>query len=512
MNISITETDNEVIVSFPFDNNLINRAKKVYPYKWDKTSRTWHYPILIREEVYNAFSLSCPPKRNRASFLIEEKPSSFLLKHQVQCLDIARNNPKYGFYLSTGTGKTVVAGEILKHKKSKAIIVAPLSTLRTVWERILNEFYPEIKYINLYSFNKEDREKIIKKDNSVHILNYEAFKIHYESILSAGYKCLIVDESSKLKGVTTQISKKLVKFSQQIESAYLLSGTPSPNSRMELYPQIDALSPGLLGYNFYSFRNHYFHALDRNGFKWAENLSTMQDFINRLRKVSISIRKEDCLDLPDKTYELREVEMTPEQSRIYKQMKNQLVADIGDITVVSPTVLTKIMRLRQITSGFIYHNDGSLRFSDSKFKVLNESLEEIGDNQIIIWAVFKEEVRKLLDMIPNSAGVYGDISQDEKSANIEDFKNGKYQYLIANPASMAHGQTLVNASYSIYYSLDWSGELWEQSNDRIYRYGQKNQCTYIILCCANTIDTIIYKKLQTKIEDSREIMNHLKQN
>lgn len=493
---------------------MVNKAKSVYPYKWDKNSKIWRYSSYLREAVYYTFGQICPPKPYKSTFTVEEKPSSFLLKHQRTGLDMARRNAKYAFYCETGTGKSLIAAEILKHKQCKSIIIAPLSILKSVWEKTINEFYPELnpQIINLYPLKKEDREKVIRGYNGIHICNYESFKIHYDTIMAAGYKCLIIDESSKLKGRTTQIAKALVQFGQKVESAYLLSGTPAPNTPLEYFSQLDLIAPGLLGYSFYAFRNRYFHSVDRNGFIWVEKKNMTSEFVERLKKVCMFVKKNDVLDLPDRVFITKEVEMTGDQLRIYKQMKRDFIAEIGEVMVISPTMLSKIMRLRQITSGFIYHKDGSVRFSTAKLEVLKETLEEIGDNQVIIWAVFKEEIRRLLEAIPDSRAVYGETaSQKEKDDNIEGFIRGDYKYLIANPQSLGHGVTLVNSSYAIYYSLDYSNEGYQQSADRIYRYGQKNQCTYIHLLCQDSIDEIIYKVLQRKIAGTAEILEHLKQ-
>ena len=305
----------------------------------------------------------------------------------------------------------------------------------------------------------------------------------------------------------------LVEFGQQIECAYLLSGTPAPNTKLEFYPQIDLVAPGLLGYSFYSFRNRYFHPVDKNGYIWEENRSMKDDFIDRLRMVCTFVKKEDVVDLPEKVYEIRTVEMSDEQKRIYKSMKTKYAAEVAGEVILSPNVLSKIMRLRQITSGFLYYNDMPLKFADSKLKVLLEVLEEIGDKQVIIWCNFKEEIRTILKVLGDKAvAVYGEIhSQEEKDMNINLFKEGKVQYLVANPASLAHGVTLTNTSYAVYYSLSWSNEQWQQSQDRIHRIGQKNNCTYIVLICKNSIDGVLYRALQKKDKEGREVLEYLKQ-
>ena len=536
LEITIAETDSEVYVRFPYDINLIARAKSVFPSKWNKQLRAWVYSSLIREDVYRAFCKECPPKHIKSCFAITEETSPFLLSHQRQCLEIARFHPKWGFFAQTGTGKTVIAYEIIKHKKDKTLIVAPLSTLNRVWIRIAEELYPDFyilpypltpkhapidqqsraMVINLYPHKKPVREKIIHHDNGIHIINFEGFRIHSKAIMEAGYKMLILDESSCLKGRTTQISKGLVKFGQQVESAYLLSGTPTPNSSLEFYPAVDLIAPGLFGYSYYTFRNRFFHAVDRNGFTWMESKEYGEDFKNRLKKVCIFISKFDVLDLPERIEEERECEMTGPQRSAYIEMKEELMTEIEGIEVISPTVLSKIMKLRQISSGFIYHGEErtALRFASPKIDLLKEVLEEIGpQNQVIIWADFREEIEKIRDVLGDKClAIYGGTlgGQDAKDEIAKDFTEGKFQYLVANPASIAHGHTFINCSYAVYYSLSYSSELWEQSRDRIYRYGQKNACTYIALLTKGTIDKIILRRVQKKIDGTKEILEHVK--
>jgi SNF2 family DNA or RNA helicase len=369
-----------------------------------------------------------------------------------------------------------------------------------------------MKHINLYPFKKKDREYIIKNDyKHIHILNPEGFKIHLETIKKAGYKLLIIDEASVCKGRTTQIAKALVEFGKQVEYAYLLSGVPAPNSELEYYPYIEIVAPSLMGFSFYSFKNHYFYSPDRYGYKWVLKNEHKDDFINRLKKVSVFLTKDEILDLPERTFEVREVEMSKGQAEFYKNMRKDFVIDIGDTTIVSVNVLSKITKLREITSGFILdHDKKSFKFADSKINVLKDILDEIGHHQVIIWGNFRYEIERIAEALPGSKVIYGKMKQNVKDQNIEDFKAGKFQYIIANPASLGHGQNLVNASYCIYYSLDYSAELWEQSKDIIYRKGKKNRCTYISLICKGTIDEIIYKRLHDKVDNAFEILEHLK--
>ena len=275
-----------------------------------------------------------------------------------------RQYPKFGLYLSMGLGKTLICVVLLKYKKCKTLIVAPLSTLESVWKYHFKKFAPELKVYNLYSLPKRSRKALIKHDENIHIINYEGFRIHFDDFINANYKCLIIDESSKLKSFKyfskksekekksssggAQVAQKLIKIAQQTESVYLLSGNPCPNSKLEFFAQAHAIAPGLLGWTFYQFRNRYFQK--REKWEWVEKKETQKELINRLKKIAIFIKKEEVLDdLPEKIFIEREVEMTKKQWKYYKELRDSLrttiIAQIDkkriEVEILTPTFYSK---------------------------------------------------------------------------------------------------------------------------------------------------------------------------
>ncbi|RLG09676.1 hypothetical protein DRN73_09460, partial [Candidatus Pacearchaeota archaeon] len=247
------------------------------------------------------------------------------------------------------------------------------------------------------------------------------------------------------------------------------------------------------------------------------NKETFKEFENRLKKIAIFISKEDVLDeLPEKIEIVKKVYMTEEQKRYYQELVKFYSTVIKGKQIDTPTILTQISKLRQITSGFVYFKEDekdkkSIRFYDPKLKVLKETIDEIPkERQIIVWCSFKDEIDKLKEEIDDSEKIYGETKPDERARIINDFKNKKFRILIAHPQTIGHGQNLQNASYAIYYSLDWSAEFFTQSKDRIHRPGQKNVCTYIYLLCEDSIDEVMYEKLLGKIKSTKEILERLK--
>ena len=187
---------------------------------------------------------------------------------------------------------------------------------------------------------------------------------------------------------------------------------------------------------------------------------------------------------------------------MYKEMKTHLVAEFRDKQIAVQLALTKFIKLRQITAGFIYDKEEGTQVAyqvqnPSKLRELKSTLEELGNQQVIIWVQFHQEVFDVLSLLGDRAvTLYS--GTDSKLDSIDRFKAGQVQYLIAHPRSAGHGLTFVNASTSIFYSIDYSYEAHYQARERIHRIGQKNACLYIYLLADQTIDQDIYKVLTKK--------------
>jgi SNF2 family DNA or RNA helicase len=205
----------------------------------------------------------------------------------------------------------------------------------------------------------------------------------------------------------------------------------------------------------------------------------------------------------------RIVTLSPAEQKAYRTFKDELVLQFGHEVILASNALSEVMKLRQITSGFAYTDTGAADIGKSKMKELESLIEEIGPKkQVIIWANFKHEIRQLLTVLPDSAALWSETAN--RAYAIDGFKSGKYQYLIANPQSAAHGLTLINCSDVIYYSLNYSFEQLKQSQDRVHRIGQDTKCTYHYLLAKGTIDEVIYRALIKKEKLSETVLSHLK--
>ena len=512
MNIQIEPT--VITATFPFDKAVIASVKSI-GMRWNPVKKHWYMTNNVQNRgLLERLGTPQPPQvvTNYNDYI----PSPVLMQHQKDGVEIAKRKNRWLFGWDTGVGKTLAAIEIYKMKKLKTLIVCPLSIIEHAWFEDLRKFAPEVKAVNLWmlwrGYSKNGGKSTYKKAISSHnlaIINFEGLKSQRELIEAASFKMIIIDESSKIKSPKAQITKDMIKYCENMESVYLMSGTPAPNTPLEFFPQIKIIDPTVFGKSFWGFRNKYFHEA---GFKWIMHRDMKDEFEQKLTSCMSVVNKADVLDLPDTTWNIRDVSLSPDELKAYSTMTKQLIAEIKGHQISASNAAVKIGKLRQVTSGFLLDEDSKVhKFGDSKIRALQELLEEIGRHQVIIWSQFHEEARQIKKLLGDKAEVInGTIPQGEREISISRFKDKKLQYLIAHPKSMGHGHTLTTCSYAVYFSMDYSYESWKQSADRIHRFGQKNQCTYYSLIVPGTIDQVIYRALQRKGDVQNEVLNYIK--
>jgi len=451
-----------------------------------------------------------------------------LYQHQIDAIGKARLG-NLAIYHEPGCGKTCTAIHIIRHWIAKgcnrALVLAPLSILESAWVEDCNKFVPELDIINLWSRNPSQRKERLAEDHQIYVTNYDQFKILFPEIVKKEFDILVVDESAKLKNPNSEISKAILALSgircrgsrfvcnRPIPHRYTMSGTPAPNSYEEHWAQAKVITgPGnaVFSDNFYSFRGQYFYSIPLGPVckKWQFKTEMQKEFMDKLSTIADVVRKEDAVDLPPQTHIVRKVYLSPGEQKAYDTLKKELVLRFGDQQILASNALTEIAKLRQLTSGFAYTDDSFIQTGQSKLDELKELLEEIGNQQVIIWANFRYEINLLLKELPSSAALWSQT--DDRELVINDFKAGKFQYLIANPQSAAHGLTFTNCSYNVYLSMNYSYELMEQSINRTHRIGQTKAVTYYFILAAQTIDEVIYRAVQRKQVISNSVLNYLK--
>ena len=241
----------------------------------------------------------------------------------------------------------------------------------------------------------------------------------------------------------------------------------------------------------------------------------LDELSKKLEKFSYRVLKEECLDLPEKVFVKRFVELTDEQKKIYRQMKEMALAILDDGKMMSTVnVMTQLMRLHQVTCGHFKADDGTItHLKNNRVDALMNLLEET-DGKVIIWANYVEDIKNIVESLKKAYGdastveYHGGVDPTLRQENIALFqeKNSPTRYFVGNAQTGGYGITLTAANTVVYYSNNYDLEKRLQSEDRAHRIGQTGSVTYVDLIAENTIDERIVKSLRSKINIANEIM------
>jgi hypothetical protein len=453
-----------------------------------------------------------------------QRPSGWLYAHQQLGRELAEIHDRYAFFYDRRTGKTpmslqIIADDIAKNPDHRWLVICPLILIENAWLPDAAHFFPELKVVNLHDRTKANRLKKFQQDANLYIINIESFVNYRKYIDKLNIHGCFVDESSAMKSSRSKFGKEVVDYAQTLERWYLLSGTPAPNGEWEYYRQLQSIDYYGVHQSWTQFKNYFFDNISYN--PQFEKLQVKEhrrdELMQLIRRYSIYVDKEDVLNTPGRDFITVDITMPKELTKQYNQLRRELYIELmeGDILVTAPSAGAKRNKLNQVTSGFIIDTKSQEAYllSDYRFKALSKLLHNIGDEQVIIWCNYHKEFEAIQDMLGDKcASVYGKVSIEDKNKNIKAFKEGKVQYLVANPASADKGLTLTNTRFAIYFSMNDSLELFEQSADRIYGdiSKQAHRCTYYIIQAKGTIDEVIYRSIRNKENVSMAILKHLK--
>lgn len=428
--------------------------------------------------------------------------------HQLNALKFL-SIKKYGALLmEMGTGKTkVIIDKIselyLANLIKKVLVIVPNTIVENWKQEIEKHSIITTEPILINGYSRKKRVEQLQKDGVYYIINYEAVKSLYTDLAYISWDVIICDESTYIKNPFAQRTKIITKLVQKIPYRYIMSGMPITQSPIDIFAQYRFLNPYIFGWSFVAFRNQYalmggFNGKEIIGYKNLTELNT------KIYEHGFRITKVECLDLPDKIYETRYVDLTVQQKEVYDTLRKILIAEFKNSTITVAMALTKILRLSQITSGFIKNDDGQiLKFEDNaKLQVLEEIIEET-EGKIVIWTQFIENIKIINNFLSNKAiqfrCIYGEIAVEERQKSIDEFNNNlNIKVFIGQIRTGGLGINLTSASTVIYYSNSYSLENRLQSEDRCHRIGQKNNVTYIDIIARKTIDEIVLKVLKEK--------------
>ena len=459
--------------------------------------------------------------------------------HQLTALEKSWDKSEYGYFMEMGTGKSKVLVDNMamlydKGRINGAIIIAPKGVYRN-WlsQEIPNHLPSHISYKTVLwtalTSKTKDKEyrQLFEIDYDLHILimNVEALStkkgLEFASkFLSCHETLLAIDESTTIKNPSAKRTKSILALGKAAKYRRILTGSPVTKSPLDLYTQCGFLNEHLLGFtSYYTFRNRYANMIERNfGGRRVQLIGSykrLDELSDSIKKFSYRVLKEDCLDLPEKVYTRREVDLTDEQNKAYSTMKSAALASLKGKMATAPHVLTQMMRLHQITCGHLKNDDDTItEIKNNRLKELINLLDEV-EGKVIIWANYVYDIENIVKTIQKEFGddsivqYYGAIPAEQRQKNIEKFQDPKssVRFFVGNPQTGGYGITLTCANTVVYYSNGYDLEKRLQSEDRAHRIGQKNSVTYIDFIAPKTVDEKIVKALRKKMNIANEIMD-----
>ncbi len=458
--------------------------------------------------------------------------------HQRKAWELSREKDEFALFMDMGTGKSKVIIDTIawlydKGRIDSALIVAPKGVYQNWIRNEIPTHLPDhivTQQAAWYSSPKKDQEKAIKNiltpthDLRIFVMNVEAFSTSKgvkfaESFMRCAGKCMmIVDESTTIKSPKASRTKSIIRIGIQAKYRRILTGEPVTRSPLDLYTQFQFLNPVCLGFSsYYSFRNRYSIMIDMKAgtrtFKKVVGFQRLDELANQIKSFCYRIKKEDCLDLPPKTYVYRDIELTPEQKKVYKSISDNAIAFLDGKVLSVDNALTALLRLHQVTCGHYTSDDDEIvEVPNNRIAELLQVLEE-GPDKVIIWATYIQDIMAITKAIRKEYGdesivqYYGAVSVDERNEAIERFqKDPDTRFFVGNPQTGSMGITLTAASAVVYYSNSYNLEHRLQSEDRAHRIGQDKNVLYVDLRCKGTVDEKIIKALKSKKNIAQQIM------
>ena len=450
-------------------------------------------------------------------------------EHQKDALKKCWNKEAFAIFAEMGTGKTKIALDnacILynKGKIDRLLVIAPKGTYMNWVDQEIPTHIPDYIEKEVLAWKPTNSEKYkaeLRKFREfdyklkIFVMNVEALStvkgLKQAGLFLIGKSMMIVDESTTIKNPQAKRTKNILALAKESKYRRILTGSPVTQSPMDLWAQMDFLDPEILGQSsFYAFRTKYavmITATAAGGTHKYQKIVKFRNLKNLGEKVSphsYRILKKDCLDLPEKSFVKREVELSDEQKQAYAEMKVNATTMLKGQSATALNVLTQLIRLHQITCGHMKTDEGEI--INLKNSRLDELMQILGETtgKVIIWANYVHDILNIEKAIKNEYGptsyctYYGATKSEDRQKCIKKFQepDNPVRFFIGNTQTGGYGITLTEASTVIYYSNNYDLEKRIQSEDRAHRIGQKNPVLYIDLVAKGTVDEKIIQSLR----------------
>ncbi|WP_065378389.1 DEAD/DEAH box helicase [Gemella sanguinis] len=429
----------------------------------------------------------------------------FILAHKVSAL-----------FLDCGLGKTITTltaiNELMydSFEISKVLIIAPLRVAQSTWKDEIEKW----DHLNLLRYSivvgdEKERLKALKQNSDIYIINRENVDwLVTKSGIDFNFDMLVIDELSSFKSHTSKRFKSLLKIRPYFERVVGLTGTPSSNGLMDLWAEFRVLDLGeRLGRYITHYRNEYFLPDKRNGaviFSYKPQPNAEERIYRRLADMTISMKSTEYLKMPELILNELEINLDEEDQMKYKKFKKEMVMTIQEKEIDAINAASLSNKLIQLANGSIYDEDKKFyEVHNKKLDKLEEIIESANGKPVLVAYWFKADKERIEKRFK--------VREIKTADDIKQWNMGMINLALIHPASAGHGLNLQSGGFTlVWFSLTWSLELYQQTNARLYRQGQKDTVVIHHLITKNTIDEDIMKSLKRKDKTQEALMRAVK--
>ncbi|KAA9248018.1 DEAD/DEAH box helicase [Streptococcus anginosus] len=424
--------------------------------------------------------------------------------YQRYATDFIINNPISAVLLEMGLGKSVISLSAINELMldyfdvSRTLVIAPLRVANNTWPDEI-EKWNHLKYLSYSVVTGSEKERLdaLKKPAHIYIINRE--NVDW-LITKSGFKwtfdMVVIDELSSFKSYQAKRFKSLLKARPKVKRIVGLTGTPSSNGLMDLWAEFRLLDMGeRLGRYITHYRQNFFVPDKRNQqmiFSYKPKDGAEKQIYSLISDITISMKSKDFLKMPECVLNEVEVCLSEKERKLYDSLKADMVLKLEDEEIDAINAAALSSKLLQMANGAVYNDDKeSIHIHDRKLDALEDLIEGANGKPVLIAYWFKHDLERIKKRF--------DVREIKTSKGISDWNNGKIPIAIIHPASAGHGLNLqLGGSTLIWFSLTWSLELYQQTNARLYRQGQKDTVVIHHIVSEGTIDEDVMKALKAK--------------
>jgi len=439
-------------------------------------------------------------------------------EYQSYATEFILSHPISAVFLEMGLGKSVITLSAIfdlcldSFLVCKVLVIAPLRVARDTWPAEINK-WDHLKGLSYSVAVGTEKERIdaLKKQSTLYIINRENVDwLVHKSGIPFHFDMVVIDELSSFKSYGAKRFKSLLKVRPSVKRIVGLTGTPSSNGLMDLWAEFRILDLGQrLGRYISHYRNTYFKPDKRNAqiiFSYKPLPGAEEEIYKQISDITISMKSTDYLKMPEYVSNEVFVTLSDKEWKVYSEFKEEMVANLGDeeIDAVNAAVLSG--KLLQMANGAVYDSENKAHvIHEKKLDALEDLIEGANGKPVLVAYWYKHDLERIKERFP--------VRQIQSSKDIEAWNDGKIPIAVIHPASAGHGLNLQSGgSTLIWFGLTWSLELYQQTNARLYRQGQKDTVIVHHIITKNTIDEAVLLALTKKEKTQDALIDAVKAN